>query len=190
MGAHCKSVGVVCFDGTIEAALVAIGSMPFVLMWAVGSAHAASVCRARVQPSVIVLQFAGNLPEFWDTLERFERAPPQSGLVVVGAPTDVERARLGSASVVSTFEALTAVFADLAAPERQRPAAPEGALLIAAHRNTGHMGVKEAQKALRIEMFREALKRVDGNRHAAARLLQVNRRYVLKMLKEIDIPKP
>jgi DNA-binding NtrC family response regulator len=176
MGAHSKSVGVVCFDGAIEAALEVIGAMPFVLMWAVGSAHAASVCLARVQPSVIVLQFAGNLPEFWDAVERFERASPQSGLVVVGAPTDVETARLANASVVSTFEDLTVLFADLAAPKRQRPAAAEGALLIAAHRNTGYVGVKEAQKALRIEMFREALRRVNGNRHAAARLLQVDRR--------------
>ncbi|HEX3853711.1 MAG TPA: hypothetical protein VHW01_22255 [Polyangiaceae bacterium] len=186
MATHSKSVGVVCFDGAIEAALKAIGPMPFVLMWAVATGHAANVCLARAVPSLIVLQFAGHLPEFWDTLERVERASPQPGLVVVGRPTDAEIFRLAGASVVSSFEELSAVSPDLSALETRRPTVAEDALLIAAYRNTGCMGVKEAQKALRIEMFREALRRVDGNRHAAARLLQVNRRYVLKMLKEID----
>jgi len=186
MATHSKSVGIVCFDGAIEAALEAIGSTPFVLMWAVGNGHAAKVCLARVVPSLIVLQFCGKLPEFWDALEHAERAVPQLGVVVVGAPTDAEILRLAGASVISKFEELSAVSAELSALDTQRPTSAESALLIAAYRNTGYVGVKEAQKALRIEMFREALKRVNGNRHAAARLLQVNRRYVLKMLKELD----
>jgi DNA-binding NtrC family response regulator len=57
-------------------------------------------------------------------------------------------------------------------------------LLLAAHEGIGRIGVKEAQKALRVEMFREALRRERGNRHAVARILRVDRRYVLKMLKE------
>ena len=186
MATHRKSVGIICFDGVIESALEAIGSTPFVLMWAVGTSQAAMVCLARVVPSLIVLQFSGKLPAFWDILERAERTVPQLGVVVVGTPTALEMIRLAGASVISKFEELSAVSVEHSASAGQRPTSAESALLMAAHRNTGCMGVKEAQKALRIEMFREALKRVDGNRHAAARLLQVNRRYVLKMLKEID----
>lgn len=60
----------------------------------------------------------------------------------------------------------------------------DDAIARAAHLSIGRLGVKQAQVALRIEMFREALRRSNGNRQAAARLLGVDRRYVLKMLKE------
>lgn len=79
----------------------------------------------------------------------------------------------------------------LAAAELERPEqderriqTAEDALLRAARENIGRRGVKEAQKAVRVEMFREAFRREKGNRHAVARLLGVDRRYVLKMLKE------
>lgn len=58
-------------------------------------------------------------------------------------------------------------------------------LLVAAARGSlGQVSVKEAQRLVRTEMFREALKATSGNRRAAARTLGVNRRYVLKMLRE------
>lgn len=56
-------------------------------------------------------------------------------------------------------------------------------LLAVARSSVGRLGLKEAQKMLRAEMFKEALRRVGGNRHAAARLLGIDRRYILKMLK-------
>jgi DNA-binding NtrC family response regulator len=65
------------------------------------------------------------------------------------------------------------------------PDDPEEALLAVAQQCVGRLGVKEAQKALRAAMFREALRQHSGNRHAAARALQIDRRYVLKMLKEL-----
>jgi DNA-binding NtrC family response regulator len=107
-------------------------------------------------------------------------------LVVVGALTDTEMFRLAGVSVVSSLEELAVAAAEFSASDGQDSTVAETALLIAARHNTGCVGVKEAQRLLRIEMFREALKRVDGNRHAAARLLRVDRRYVLKMLKETD----
>ena len=52
----------------------------------------------------------------------------------------------------------------------------------------GIQGVKEVQRLVRRVMFREALRMTNGNRHAAARLLRVDRRYVLKMIAEgIDL---
>jgi hypothetical protein len=61
---------------------------------------------------------------------------------------------------------------------------PEEALFVAAKKCVGLVGVKEAQKFLRVAMFQEALRQQSGNRHAVARLLRIDRRYVLKMLKE------
>lgn len=57
-------------------------------------------------------------------------------------------------------------------------------LASAARFNTGFVGVKEAQRTVRTEMFREALRKTGGNRHAAARVLGVDRRYVVRMLSE------
>jgi two-component system response regulator HydG len=45
----------------------------------------------------------------------------------------------------------------------------------------GVYGVREAQRLVRHAMFHEALERTQGNRHAAARLLQVDRRAVQLM---------
>lgn len=45
----------------------------------------------------------------------------------------------------------------------------------------GVHGVREAQRMVRHAMFQEALERTQGNRHAAARLLQVDRRAVQLM---------
>jgi DNA-binding NtrC family response regulator len=62
---------------------------------------------------------------------------------------------------------------------------PIEALLDAAARaSTGRLGVKEAQRRVRSEMLRQALEVSGGNRHAMARMLRVDRSYVLKMLRE------
>jgi DNA-binding NtrC family response regulator len=61
---------------------------------------------------------------------------------------------------------------------------PESWLDQAARRTTGHLGVKEAQRRLRFEMFRQAFETAGGNRHEVARILRVDRRYVLKLIAE------
>ncbi len=50
----------------------------------------------------------------------------------------------------------------------------------------GRLGLKEMQHRVRQAMFTHALERTDGNRHAAARLLEVNRRAVQLAAKELD----
>lgn len=69
-------------------------------------------------------------------------------------------------------------------PSFALPEDPEEALLLVAEKCVGRLGIKEAQKLVRAAMFREALRRESGNRHATARMLRIDRRYVLKMLKE------
>jgi DNA-binding NtrC family response regulator len=49
----------------------------------------------------------------------------------------------------------------------------------------GVYGVREAQRLVRHAMFHEALERTNGNRHAAARLLQVDRRAVQLMAAQL-----
>jgi DNA-binding response OmpR family regulator len=55
---------------------------------------------------------------------------------------------------------------------------------VAACQLVGNMGLTDAQRLVRKAMTKEALMRLDGNRHAVARLLQVDRRYVLKLIEE------
>jgi DNA-binding response OmpR family regulator len=57
-------------------------------------------------------------------------------------------------------------------------------LRVAARRIVGSLGLTEAQRLVRKTMAKEALTRFDGNRHAVARTLQVDRRYVLKLIEE------
>jgi DNA-binding response OmpR family regulator len=57
-------------------------------------------------------------------------------------------------------------------------------LLAAARQMVGSLGLTDAQRLVRRAMAKEALTRFDGNRHAVARTLQVDRRYVLKLIEE------
>jgi len=57
------------------------------------------------------------------------------------------------------------------------------ALRTAAQAAVGVLGVVEAQRVLRKAMLDRAFEQTCGNRHATARLLCVDRRYVTKMLK-------
>jgi hypothetical protein len=71
-------------------------------------------------------------------------------------------------------------------PELRAPASSkdvdEDPFTVAARELVGRVGLKQAQKRLRSAMFRVALDRVSGNRRAAARMLGVDRRYVLKLI--------
>ena len=51
----------------------------------------------------------------------------------------------------------------------------------------GLYGAREAQRLVRNAMFHEALERTDGNRHAAARLLGVDRRAVQLMAAQLVV---
>lgn len=53
-----------------------------------------------------------------------------------------------------------------------------GTLARLARARVGSVGAKEAQAIVRRSMFQEALDRCEGNRHAAARMLRVDRRVV------------
>jgi DNA-binding response OmpR family regulator len=57
-------------------------------------------------------------------------------------------------------------------------------LLAAARQMVGSLGLTDAQRLVRRAMAKEALTRFDGNRHAVARTLQVDRRYILKLIEE------
>jgi DNA-binding NtrC family response regulator len=61
-------------------------------------------------------------------------------------------------------------------------------LVAAARRAVGTIGLVEAQRLVRRAMFAEALERASGNRHAVARLLDVDRRYVTRMVKDGGTP--
>jgi DNA-binding NtrC family response regulator len=126
----------------------------------------ADVLLDRDAPEVVMVN-AAIWESNWGALRRLSRA---GSVFVINA----------SASVPSAVPS---------SPESSRTRHPSDgvareAVSAAARGSVGRLGVKEAQKALRAEMFREALRQAKGNRHAAARVLRCDRRYVLKMLQE------
>jgi len=56
-----------------------------------------------------------------------------------------------------------------------------------ARAHVGRLGAREAQQTVKRTMFQEALTRTRGNRHAAARLLRVDRRIVQLMASEVEV---
>jgi DNA-binding NtrC family response regulator len=113
-----------------------------------------------------------------------EATPARASLAVVERPSEADALRLADAELHPALAC--AALAGFEHPEQdeRRLQAARDALLRAARENIGRCGVKEAQKMVRVEMFREAFRLENGNRHAVARLLEVDRRYVLKVLKE------
>lgn len=63
---------------------------------------------------------------------------------------------------------------------------PVGPLARVARAHVGRFGAREAQQMVKLTMFHEALERTRGNRHAAARLLRVDRRIVQLMAPEVS----
>jgi hypothetical protein len=73
------------------------------------------------------------------------------------------------------------------ASERVASSLPaEDALVAAASRGVGRLGVREAQDVVRRTMYSEALARTKGSRKAAARLLRVDRRAVQRIAADLD----
>jgi hypothetical protein len=111
--------------------------------------------------------------------------------IIVGSPDRRDLFKLAKAGIDEYFEGFAAETFCRAVAEPS--CAAEALLRQAARTNLGLLGVKEAQKIVRVEMFREALLSEKGNRHAAARVLKVDRRYVMKMADErgsIDLRPP
>ena len=160
------------------------------------AAEDAAVSVAWIEPSIMkAMKFVGSAPpsvvfvewvpgplEFRDSLLLLACSPRRPRLAIVGVPERGELFSLAKAGVDAYFdrfatEAFRAVFA-LPIPSA------DDLLRHAARASLGRLGVKEAQKVVRREMFCEALTVAGGNRHEAARTLRVDRRYVRKMANE------
>lgn len=179
------TVGVVCgamqADEFSAAASRAVKELGLALSWTAASFEKAREFMGRKNPATILVDADGGASEFWEFLLFATQLEANSRLVVVGSLDATSVFRLRIAGVDAYSESL-----DLVPLSRALVVSGvDDSLLAVARRTVGRVGLKEAQKVLRAEMFREALRRVDGNRHAAARVLRIDRRYVLKMLKEI-----
>lgn len=137
---------------------------------------------AQSTPRDVVLVEWEARPQFRLSIATLLERKPRPALILVGVPTRSDVFDLSRAGLEG--------YAEIFAPDTFRNAtalarfATEQKLRSAARANLGHMGVKAAQRLVRIEMFHHALAMENGNRHAAARVLQVDRRYVLKMARE------
>lgn len=60
------------------------------------------------------------------------------------------------------------------------------ALAENARERVGAIGLRVALKTVRAAMVREALARTGHNHHATARLLHVDRRYILKLVRDAE----
>lgn len=174
--------GVVCSEGSlgiIERALEVAG---YHLLWVTHGCASARAKLARGACELLVVELHNDEASFF--LAQTLSAADAPLAIAIGDANPRSAFTLAAMGVLAYFEGVgPTMFNELAARSPGWATAP--ALLgEVARRNTGHLGVKEAQRAVRLEMFREALVRARGNRHAAARLLGVDRRYVLKMLKE------
>lgn len=135
------------------------------------------------RPDVVVLDC--ELPDGCgcDVMRAIGDVEPTAAVIAVGgrvAPEDSFRmAQLGArvfvakpvgpAGLLRAFEAALATTPDL------------GPLARAA---VGHLGVREAEEAVRRAMVAEALARAHGSRHAAARLLAISRQLLQHILRK------
>ena len=126
-----------------------------------------------------------DLEQADEVLDALSLAPGAARLVLVGDQLPARRAFEFARRGVDAWleddpnveEVLIAIEEALSGPSQlQRVAAA----------NLGRHGLKEAQNVVRTSMIEEALTRTRGNRHAAARLLQVDRRAVQLALKDME----
>jgi len=150
--------------------------------WIEPSIEQAMPFLASAPPSVVFVEWVTGPSGFRDSLLLLARSTRRPKLAVVGVPDRSELFSLAKAGVDAYFdrfakEAFRAVFAPPLS-------SADDLLRRAARASLGRLGVKEAQKVVRCEMFCEALTVAGGNRHEAARTLRVDRRYVRKMANE------
>jgi hypothetical protein len=183
MGTH-NGVGVVCVETTAQKIADVASSMPLEVGWVAHSlAEVGALLRSK-RPSLILIEFGVDGEALWQFLDDQLHRPSRPGLVVFGRPNRTQVFRLAEVGVDAYFESFDE--AQVAVSSLARRSCTE-ALLLAARRNVGELGLKETLRAIRADMFREALRLTGGNRHAAARMLRVDRRYVLKMVKEVPL---
>ena len=137
--------------------------------------------------SSVLVEWTGNPKATQSALMALLGNARRPLFIIVGSPDRRDLFKLAKAGIDEYFEGFgaEAFYRAVASPS----GAAEALLRQAARTNLGRLGVKEAQKIVRVEMFREALLSEKGNRHAAARVLKVDRRYVSKMANERDRPK-
>jgi len=183
MGGTLRTLGLICAKDRAEVAVRQL-DRDFAVLW-----HAAALPTSRElvtwkRVSTIMLHWDSVPSDFAPFMEGLGRVDPQPAVVFAGPLNSRGAFALAAAGVDAYFESIdTFGVADFdVLPKRG-----EEILLEVSRRIVGRVGVKEAQRALRVGMFREALQLESGNRHAAARLLGVDRRYVLKMLKELTV---
>ncbi len=116
----------------------------------------------------------------WQAVELALRRSRGSAILVgpASASESFEAARIGFSAYVEMRTELHAAIV------RAVACSPTCRLERAAADVVAEVGLIEAQRLVRFRMLREALRRVEGNRHAAARLLRIDRRYVNKMIEE------
>lgn len=179
-----SGIGFVCTESTAGEIVRAPSSTRLKVEWIARSfGEVGALVRRRWTPAILI-EFGVDRDAFWRSLEDLLQRPSQSALVVFGQPNRTEVFRLARVGVDSYFESLAEAQAAMSDPVRRSSIE---ALMWAARRNVGELGLKETLRAIRANMFREALRLTGGNRHAAARLLRVDRRYVLKMLKDVPL---
>lgn len=178
-------IGVVCSDGKIQHVLHLSLEARVGVAWVEVSLERA-VTRASCATAIIIEWAFDNL-YFRDRLSPLLGSASRPSVIVVGSADRRDIFELAKAGVDAYFETFSVEAFRAAAAVA--PQAPQQRLREAARANLGLLGVKDAQKVVRAEMFREALTAHGGNRHAAARVLGVDRRYVLKMVRDDDLPR-
>lgn len=162
--------------------------------WAIERRSAKNLAEARrelleFRPELVVLDFMlpdGTARELLASRAAVAPLPVIVALSAYAEPLDAfELARLGVRAYLqkpidlSTFD--EAVREALSTPPP---------LDVPARQAVGHIGLKDAEQALREAMIDEALKRASGNRRGAARLLKISRellQHVLRKLRDLRI---
>lgn len=175
------TVGLACRRDATTSALAAIDAASMELAWVVHSFDSVDDAFEKSAPAVMLISSPSSLPAFWRFLQQVTETAPRPTVAVFGPTAARDVFRFAAAGVDHYFESL--VVAELMELGTGRRSS-EALLRAAARRSVGDVGVKEAQRLVRSEMFRTALDRTNGNRHATARALGVDRSYVRKMLSE------
>jgi hypothetical protein len=131
----------------------------------------------------VLIEWGSDGADLGDFLTRLSSPAPRPLIAICGRPPRADLFRLAAQGVDAYFEELDAVtfcaICSLCSTQ------PKELLQQAARASVGRFGLKEAQRLVRQEMLQAAIVATDDNRHAAARLLRVDRRYVVRMSKTI-----
>jgi DNA-binding NtrC family response regulator len=176
-------VGLICAEHRAARADVALSAAGLRIAW---RAHDLGNARAALRHSTIgmvAIDFELDPEGVWPLVIEIMASSQRPVVLVFGNATGRDAFRLAAFGVDFYFESL--LTEELLRLRQSGTLSQfEMSLVAAARGSIGLVGVKEAQRLVRTEMFRGALHFTGGNRHATARILKVDRRYVLKMLTE------